>query len=91
MVSEADIAEARRKALRNGEEDPVTVAQRYLNVYRQMHIFTEEKKDEFDKSLLSLSPIIITVISSLPGGLTFQDYIDEVLSKAGREKSKQQL
>lgn len=87
MVSEADIAEARRKALRNGEEDPLTVAQRYLNVYRQMHIFSQERKDEFDKSLLNLSPIIITVISSLPGGLTFQDYIDEVLSKAGREKS----
>ena len=30
--------------LRNGEEDPLTVAQRYLNVYRQMHIFSKEKK-----------------------------------------------
>ena len=87
MVSEAEIAEARRKAIRNGEEDPVTVAQRYLNVYRQMHIFSEEKKEEFDKSLLNLAPIIITVISSLPGGLIFQEYIDEVLTKAGREKS----
>ena len=87
MVSEAEIAEARRKALRNGEEDPITVAQRYLNVYRQMHIFSQERKEEFDKSILNLSPIIITVISSLPGGLTFQDYIDEVLTKAGREKS----
>ena len=51
MVSESDIAEARRKALRNGEEDPVAVAQRYLNVYRQMHIFSEEKKESFDQSI----------------------------------------
>lgn len=87
MVSEAVIAEARRKALRNGEEDPVAVAQRYLNVYRQMHIFSQEKKDEFDQSLLALQPITISIISSLPGGLTFQDYIDEVLTKSGRAKS----
>ena len=87
MVSESDIAEARRKALRNGEEDPVTVAQRYLNVYRQMHIFTPERKAAFDQSLLNLSPISISIIASLPGGLTFQDYIDEVLSSAGRQKS----
>ena len=53
MVSEAEIAEARRKALRNGEEDPITVAQRYLNVYRQMHIFSQERKEEFDKSILN--------------------------------------
>ena len=86
MVSEAEIAEARRKALRNGEEDPVAVAQRYLNVYRQMHIFTPEKKSEFDQSLLNLSPISIGIISSLPGGLTFQDYIDEIMTNAGREK-----
>ena len=87
MVSESVIAEARRKALRNGEEDPVAVAQRYLNVYRQMHIFSQEKKDEFDQSLLNLQPITISIISSLPGGLTFQDYIDEVLTKSGRAKS----
>ena len=87
MVSESDIAEARRKALRNGEEDPVAVAQRYLNVYRQMHIFSAEKKESFDQSLLNLSPLTIGIISSLPGGLTFQDYIDEILAKAGRAKS----
>ena len=87
MVSESVIAEARRKALRNGEEDPVAVAQRYLNVYRQMHIFSQERKDEFDQSLLNLQPITISIISSLPGGLTFQDYIDEVLLKFGRAKS----
>ena len=37
---ELDITtEARRKAQRNGEEDPVVVAQRFLNIYRQIHIF----------------------------------------------------
>lgn len=87
MVSEADIAEARRKALRNGEEDPITIAQRYLNIYRQLHIFPPERKESFDQSLLNLSPITISIISSLPGGLTFQDYIDEVFTNMGREKT----
>ena len=35
-------SEARRKAQRNGEEDPVVVAQRFLNIYRQLHIFNPE-------------------------------------------------
>ena len=87
MISEADIAEARRKALRNGEEDPVTIAQRYLNIYRQLHIFSDERKEAFDQSLLNLSPITISIISSLPGGLTFQDYIDEIFTNVGREKT----
>ena len=56
---ELDITtEARRKAQRNGEEDPVVVAQRFLNIYRQIHIFNSEKKNSFNKMLLELSPEI---------------------------------
>ena len=51
-------SEARRKAQRNGEEDPVVVAQRFLNIYRQIHIFNAEKKAAFNKMLLALSPQI---------------------------------
>ena len=34
---------------RKNEEDPILIAQRFLNIYRQMHIFNKQKQDEFDK------------------------------------------
>ena len=89
MVAEIDTTEARRKALRNGEEDPVVVAQRFLNIYRQMHIFSAERKEAFDKMLLELSPSIRGIFGSLPGGAILQDYVDDLAEKAGVEKSSQ--
>ena len=38
----------------SGEEAPILVAQRYLNIFRQVHIFNKAKRDEFDEELLSL-------------------------------------
>jgi len=78
-----EINEARRKALRNGEEDPVVVAQRYLNIYRQMHIFPPERKAAFDKMLVDVPVSIRGILGSLPGGLMLQDYINELLEKNG--------
>lgn len=86
MVADID-TEARRKAMRKGEEDPFVVAQRYLNIYRQMHIFSPERKEAFDKMLLELSPNIRGMFSSLPGGSMLQDYVDDLAEKAGVEKS----
>lgn len=88
MAEETDKAtEARRKALRNGEEDPVIVAQRFLNIYRQRHIFSAERKEAFDKMLLELSPDIRGLFSSLPGGVMLQDYVDELAEKNGVAKA----
>lgn len=88
MAEEIDKAtEARRKALRNGEEDPVIVAQRFLNIYRQRHIFSTERKEAFDKMLLELSPDIRGLFSSLPGGVMLQDYVDELAEKNGVAKA----
>ena len=81
--NEEIIAEARRKALRNGEEDPVVVAQRYLNIYRQMHIFSPERKEAFNKMLLELPPEISSIFSALPGGLMLQDYLSDLAEKNG--------
>ena len=78
-----EIAEARRKALRNGEEDPVVVAQRYLNIYRQMHIFPPERKEAFDKMLLEIPNELCSIIGSMPGGLMLQDYINDLSAKHG--------
>ena len=89
MVGEIDRAnEARRKALRNGEEDPVVVAQRFLNIYRQMHIFSPERKEAFNKMLLELSPDILGLFSSLPGGAMLQDYVDDLTKQNGIDIKK---
>ncbi len=88
MALESDkTTEARRKALRNGEEDPVVVAQRFLNIYRQMHILSPERKEGFNKMLLELSPEIRGLFSSLPGGAMLQDYADELAEKSGVQRS----
>ncbi len=83
-------SEARRKAQRNGEEDPVVVAQRFLNIYRQLHIFNAERKASFNKMLLELSPQIRGLFGQLPGGALLQDYVDELAEKEGVAKSVQQ-
>ena len=80
-------SEARRKAQRNGEEDPVVVAQRFLNIYRQLHIFNAEKKAAFNKMLLELPPQIRGMFGQLPGGALLQDYVDELAEKEGIAKS----
>ena len=88
MALETDkTTEARRKALRNGEEDPVVVSQRFLNIYRQKHILSPERQEAFNKMLLELSPEIRGMFSSLPGGAMLQDYADELAEKKGVEKS----
>ncbi len=79
-------SEARRKAQRNGEEDPVVVAQRFLNIYRQLHIFSPEKKEAFNKMLLELPPQIRGLFGQLPGGAMLQDYVDELAEKQGIAK-----
>ena len=87
MLEQNKTSEARRKDQRNGEEDPVIVAQRFLNIYRQLHIFSAEKKEAFNKMLLALPVDIRSLFSSLPGGAILQDYVDELAEKAGIEKS----
>ncbi len=83
MAQDDEINEARRKAMRNGEEDPVVVAQRYLNIYRQMHIFPPERKEAFDKMLIEIPANIRSILGSLPGGLMLQDYIGDLIEKQG--------
>ena len=91
MAGEIDAAEARRKALRNGEEDPVVVAQRYLNIYRQMHIFSPDRKESFNKMLLELPPEILSILGTLPGGSILQDYVDDLAEKNGVAKTDRTL
>ena len=81
------LVENRRKAQRDGEESPIVVAQRFLNIYRQIHIFNSQKKNEFNKMLLELSPQVRGMFRQLPGGALLQEYVDELTEQEGAEKS----
>ncbi len=68
---------------RKGEEDPILVAQRFLNIYRQIHIFNKERQDEFDDMLLKMPAEIRVLLSTLPGGSLLLEHIQELEEKRG--------
>ena len=67
----------------HGGEEPVVVAQRFLNIFRQLHIFTNEKKEEFNKMILGLPSEIRGMFSSLPGGTLLQEYVNNLEKDRG--------
>ena len=46
-----NLSDAEFGSNKDGEEAPILVAQRYLNIFRQVHIFNKEKRDKFDDEL----------------------------------------
>ena len=58
-------------------------AQRYLNIFHQIHIFNAEKKEEFNQSLIHLSDKLRAVILNLPGGRVLIEYIEDYEIKKG--------
>ena len=53
-------------------EDPIIIAQRFLNIFRQLHIFSTERKEAFNKMILEQPPEIRGMFGSLPGGSVLQ-------------------
>ena len=70
-----------------GEEDPLIVAQRFLNIFRQLHIFTAAKRKEFDELLLKQPVSVRGMFANLPGGSVLQEYVNDLEQKAGMAKS----
>lgn len=68
---------------RKNQEDPILVAQRFLNIYRQMHIFNKQRQEQFDDMLLELPPDIRILLSTLPGGSLLLEHIEELEQKRG--------
>ena len=68
---------------KNKEEAPILVAQRYLNIYRQVHIFSKAKRDQFDDELLSLPPQITDFFKKMPGGRLLVEHIEDVKTERG--------
>ena len=69
------------------EDDPVIIAQRFLNIFRQLHIFTDERKQAFNQMILEQPAEIRGMFSSLPGGAVLQQYVDELEEKNGLVRS----
>ncbi len=86
MVEQSTVAERRRKKQKDGEEDPISVAQRFLNIYRQLHIFSADKKAAFNKMLLELPLDVVNAFGTLPGGSMVQDYIYDLQESMGVEE-----
>jgi len=70
-----------------GEEDPILVAQRFLNIFRQLHIFDQKRRDEFNSMILSQPAEIRGAFGLLPGGSVLQEYVDELEISKGMAKS----
>ena len=68
---------------KSGEEAPILVAQRYLNIFRQVHIFNKAKRDEFDDELLALPQNITDFFKRMPGGRLLVEHIEKVKTERG--------
>ena len=71
----------------HGEEDPIVAAQRYLNIFRQLHIFSQHKRKEFEDTLVNLPLSVKRAFSQLPGGSVLHEFVNELELKAGKEVS----
>jgi hypothetical protein len=60
------------------EEEPIIIAQRFLNIFRQLHIFSKEKKEEFNNQLLKQPKAIRKCLKTLPGGSVLLEYMDDL-------------
>ena len=68
---------------KSAEEAPILIAQRYLNIYRQVHIFNKAKRDQFDDELLALPPQVTNFFKRMPGGRLLVEHIEEVKTERG--------
>ena len=77
-----DVFDARQEQ----EESPILKAQRYLNIFRQIHIFNPEKRKEFDNSLLLIDIRTKEAMASIPGGKILLEHLHELQEKNGLDE-----
>ena len=84
MVENTDKLKVKKDYNKIGtEDDPIIIAQRFLNIFRQLHIFTDERKQAFNKMILEQPAEVRGMFSSLPGGAVLQQYVDDLEAKNG--------
>ncbi len=50
--------------------------------FRQLHIFTAERKEAFNRMILEQTPEVRGMFGSLPGGAVLQQYVDDLEEKS---------
>ena len=62
-------------AATDGEEDPYVTAQRFVNVYRQLHVLREDLVTRYNDMLLAINPEARSTLIDIPGGRDVRDYL----------------
>ncbi|MBQ9035401.1 MAG: hypothetical protein IJ099_05510, partial [Alphaproteobacteria bacterium] len=70
------------------KENPLLVAQRYLNIFNQIHILNSKQKAEFEQSILKMPEIYKEHLHSIPGGKILLEYINN-LQNGGKKYGSQ--
>ena len=70
------------------EEEPVIVIQRFLNLFKQLHIFDEPQKNRFNTMILDFPAELRGTFKILPGGALLQDYVDDLEVATGNIRDK---
>ena len=79
--------DAEFKGSRENQEDLLLTAQRYLNIFHQIHIFREAKRAEFDQQLLDMPEKVRRILAMLPGGRVLLEHIDDLEKQKGIKDS----
>ena len=79
----SDLIKENDAASEKDEESPILTAQRYLNIFHQIHIFNTEKKAEFNKSLLQMDDKIKKLLVNMPGGKVLLEHLKEIEDAQG--------
>ena len=69
-------------------EQKLLEAQRYLNIFHQIHIFNDKKKAEFDQALIDMPEDVRKVLMNLPGGRVLIEHIEDVEIKRGLREER---
>ena len=72
----------------DGEEDPYITAQRFINVYRQMHVLRSDLVTRYNDMLLSINDDVRLTLNDIPGGHDVMDYLEYLeVEKYGEAKT----
>ncbi len=82
MAEDINTSASFGQAKNDDEELPIIVAQRFLNIFRQLHIFSNEKREAFNKMLLELPQEVKNIFQTLPGGTPLQEYMEDLVQKS---------
>lgn len=68
--------------------NPAIAAQKYINIFRQLHVLGKDALLKFNQELLSLNENTVNALSNLPGGGIVVEYLNEIQEKANNNQNE---